>query len=122
MIQEIGYSFSADVWGLGITIIEFVEMVPPRANLHPMKVLLKIPILPAPELEFPEMYSPEMSNFLEISLKKSPALRSTAEQLSQHKWLEKKNINSAKVADLVTQGLELISKFKSREAAMKSRK
>lgn len=37
------YTFlQADVWSLGITLIEFAEMQPPNHEMHPMRVLFKI--------------------------------------------------------------------------------
>jgi serine/threonine protein kinase len=120
VIQEVGYSFPADIWGLGITIIEMAEMMPPRAEMQPMKVLLKIPTLPSPTLEHPKSFSPEMSHFLELALKKSPTLRSTAEQLAQHPWLG--GAAPTRVVELVKQGFEMIRKCGGREAAMRNRR
>lgn len=36
------YDYKADIWSLGITLIEFAQMEPPNHEMTPMRVLLKI--------------------------------------------------------------------------------
>ena len=121
VIREVGYAFPADIWGLGITVIEMLEMLPPRAALHPMKVLLQIPALPPPKLEEPNSFSESLVSFLSMCLVKIPDARSTAIQLQEHKFIAEKKSQPLKVADLIGRGLELISKYGGRDQAMKNR-
>ena len=50
-IKDKPYSYSADVWSFGITLIELAEMAPPYHAMHPMRVLFKIPKAMPPTLQ-----------------------------------------------------------------------
>ncbi len=122
VITTAGYSVSADVWSLGICVIEMAEMVPPRSHLHPMKVLLKIPSLPAPRLSEPHSFSAAMVDFVGAALRKDANERHTATQLHGHAFLTSSVARSSLVVcECVHGALEWIAKCGSREEAMKSR-
>lgn len=65
------YTYSADVWSLGITIIELAEMEPPNNELAPNRVLMKIARGDSPRLQQPSLYTPLMSKFIESCLRKA---------------------------------------------------
>ncbi|KAL6472582.1 hypothetical protein MHYP_G00187700 [Metynnis hypsauchen] len=78
------YSSKADIWSLGITLIEAAEMEPPHHSLNPMRVLLKITKSPPPTLSNPRRWSSHFHDFLRRALQKNPESRWGAQQLLAH--------------------------------------
>eukprot|EP00578_Thalassiosira_sp_NH16_P002457 CAMPEP_0181134282 /NCGR_PEP_ID=MMETSP1071-20121207/32008_1 /TAXON_ID=35127 /ORGANISM="Thalassiosira sp., Strain NH16" /LENGTH=629 /DNA_ID=CAMNT_0023220797 /DNA_START=387 /DNA_END=2276 /DNA_ORIENTATION=- len=76
VIKEAHYDGRADVWSLGITVIEMAEGAPPHSNLNPLRAIFLIPSKPAPTLADPEIWSPEMVDFIRCCCKKDPSERS----------------------------------------------
>ncbi|GLJ15990.1 hypothetical protein SUGI_0264730 [Cryptomeria japonica] len=89
VIQESRYDGKVDVWALGVSAIEMAEGLPPRSNVHPMRVLFMISSEPAPMLEDKEKWSLVFHDFVAKCLTKEPRLRSTATELLKHKFIEK---------------------------------
>ncbi|KAG5834217.1 hypothetical protein ANANG_G00259230 [Anguilla anguilla] len=78
------YSCKADIWSLGITLLEAAEMEPPHHNLNPMRVLLKITKSPPPTLANPRLWSSHFQDFLRRALQKNPETRWGTQQLLAH--------------------------------------
>uniref|UniRef100_A0AAR2LNN2 non-specific serine/threonine protein kinase n=1 Tax=Pygocentrus nattereri TaxID=42514 RepID=A0AAR2LNN2_PYGNA len=55
-IKDAPYDYKADIWSLGITLIELAQMEPPHHELNPMRVLLKIAKSDPPMLEQPSKW------------------------------------------------------------------
>ncbi|KNC56070.1 STE/STE20 protein kinase [Thecamonas trahens ATCC 50062] len=80
----------ADVWALGITVIELVQGEPPLAREHPMRVLRKIASRTPPRLArsaFPK----RMRTFVAKALAHDPAARPAVAKLSSHSFVRSKS-------------------------------
>ncbi|KXS17677.1 Pkinase-domain-containing protein [Gonapodya prolifera JEL478] len=107
VIQEVGYGTSADIWSLGITVIEMAEGRPPHHNVHPMRAIFMIPTKPPPKFENESHYSSNMRDFLALCLVKDPSKRPSATQLLQHPFV-KDSHNVSVMSEIVAETLELV--------------
>lgn len=99
------YDFKADIWSLGITLIELAQIEPPNHEMNPMRVLLKIAKSEPPTLMQPSRWSPEFSDFLRKALDKNVDQRWNTAQLLQHPFVSSVNDNKPV--------RELIAEFKA---------
>ncbi|KNE69970.1 STE/STE20/MST protein kinase [Allomyces macrogynus ATCC 38327] len=81
VIQEVGYTTKADIWSLGITMLELADGHPPFHNIHPMRAIFMIPTRPPPRLANETQWSPLFRAFVARCLTKNPDLRPTAADL-----------------------------------------
>ncbi|KAK2499609.1 LOW QUALITY PROTEIN: hypothetical protein MC885_009864 [Smutsia gigantea] len=81
------YDYKADVWSLGITLIEMAEIEPPHHELNPMRVLLKIAKSEPPTLAQPSKWSSHFKDFLKKCLEKNVDSRWNTSQLLQHPFV-----------------------------------
>nr|UDP68763.1 HIPPO protein [Hydra vulgaris] len=88
VIQEIGYDCKADIWSLGITLLEMAEGKPPHADIHPMRAIFMIPTKPPPTFKHPEKWSKDMIDFVSKCLVKNPDDRLSATALLQHPFIK----------------------------------
>ncbi|XP_078421106.1 STE20-like serine/threonine-protein kinase isoform X2 [Cetorhinus maximus] len=96
------YDYKADIWSLGVTLIELAQMEPPHHELNPMRVLLKIAKADPPTLAQPSRWSPEFSDFLKKALEKNVEVRWSCQQLLQHPFVV--NVDSSKpVRELIAE-------------------
>eukprot|EP00542_Grammatophora_oceanica_P020865 CAMPEP_0194051110 /NCGR_PEP_ID=MMETSP0009_2-20130614/38628_1 /TAXON_ID=210454 /ORGANISM="Grammatophora oceanica, Strain CCMP 410" /LENGTH=549 /DNA_ID=CAMNT_0038698047 /DNA_START=80 /DNA_END=1729 /DNA_ORIENTATION=+ len=92
VIRESHYDGRADVWSLGITVIEMAEGAPPHSNLNPLRAIFVIPTKPAPTLTDPDIWSPEMLDFVRCCCQKDPTQRYDSAQLSSHPFVKQEVI------------------------------
>ncbi|ROL46517.1 Serine/threonine-protein kinase 10 [Anabarilius grahami] len=81
------YDYKADIWSLGITLIELAQIEPPNHEMNPMRVLLKIAKAEPPTLQQPSKWSPEFRDFLKHALDKNVDNRWSTAQLLQHPFV-----------------------------------
>jgi len=76
VISKNNYDYKADIWSLGITVIEMATGRPPNINLKPLELFDKITKQSPPKLE--GNYSRTLKNFVSLCLKKNPKERYSA--------------------------------------------
>uniref|UniRef100_A0A674NEV1 non-specific serine/threonine protein kinase n=1 Tax=Takifugu rubripes TaxID=31033 RepID=A0A674NEV1_TAKRU len=81
------YDYKADIWSLGVTLIELAQIEPPNHEMNPMRVLLKIAKSEPPTLMHPSRWSPEFNDFLRKALDKNVDNRWSSVQLIQHPFV-----------------------------------
>lgn len=65
VIKEEFYDFKADIWSLGICVIEMADGVPPFSHMHPMRAIFLIPMMTTPPVVRDETkYPDEMKDFI----------------------------------------------------------
>ncbi|KAI6218428.1 Protein kinase domain-containing protein [Aphelenchoides besseyi] len=82
------YDCLADIWSLGITLIEMAQMDPPNYQISAMRIVIKVQKSDPPKLDRPAKWTPLFNSFLEYCLKKNPSERCTAEQLKSHPFIK----------------------------------
>nr|CCC92330.1 putative protein kinase [Trypanosoma congolense IL3000] len=93
-ILELDYDEKADLWSLGITLIEMAEGAPPYIDTHPARALFMIPKVDPPSLQDKERWSPQMNLFLKRLLTKDHNLRPTAEAMLNDPFVLPENIGT----------------------------
>ncbi|NXW16927.1 STK10 kinase, partial [Circaetus pectoralis] len=94
-MKDTPYDYKADIWSLGITLIEMAQIEPPHHELNPMRVLLKIAKSDPPTLSCPSKWSLDFRDFLKTALDKNPETRPSAAQLLEHPFVSKVTSNRA---------------------------
>jgi len=122
MEQVDGYDFHADIWSLGITVLELCHGHAPFAKYPPMKVLLMTLQNPPPQLEAEQAetghhFTRGLRDFVSVCLQKDPKRRPSAAKLLEHRFLKE-----AKKPDfLVKHLLENIPPLGERTARLNER-
>ncbi|KAM4037483.1 serine/threonine-protein kinase 10 [Anomaloglossus baeobatrachus] len=101
-MKDAPYDYKADIWSLGITLIEMAQIEPPHHELNPMRVLLKIAKSEPPTLSSPSKWSQEFRDFLKKALDKNPETRPSPVQLLEHPFVTK-GLNNRILRDLVAE-------------------
>lgn len=75
------YDCLADIWSLGITLIEMAQMDPPNHDVSPMRVVIKVQKSDPPILDKPSKWSMYFNDFIAKCLVKNPSERCSASDL-----------------------------------------
>lgn len=89
------YDTKADIWSLGITLIEMATGNPPHFGIEPLRACSLIPQSTPPTLPDNAQaaedeigpFSGPMREFLALCLQMDPAERPTADELARSKWI-----------------------------------
>ncbi|KAH7682841.1 Mitogen-activated protein kinase kinase protein [Dioscorea alata] len=88
-IRSENYSYPADIWSLGLTLLECATgKYPYTANDGPANLMLQILYDPSPSPPR-HLFSPEFGSFIDSCLQKDPEARPTADDLLEHPFLRK---------------------------------
>jgi alpha-tubulin suppressor-like RCC1 family protein len=82
------YALSADIWSLGISLIEMAEGKPPRAHLDLVPLVIQTISGPAPRLQHRERWSTDFHSFVEACMQKEPSKRASASRLLEHPFIQ----------------------------------
>nr|CAB3266367.1 STE20-like serine/threonine-protein kinase [Phallusia mammillata] len=85
--KDTPYNYAADIWSLGITLIELAQIEPPNHDLNPVRVLLRITKSDPPTLEAPRRWSKDFADFLSRCLVKNPEKRASLTELLAHPFI-----------------------------------
>eukprot|EP00118_Oscarella_pearsei_P001604 m.7892 g.7892 ORF g.7892 m.7892 type:complete len:888 (+) comp19949_c0_seq1:181-2844(+) len=86
--KDAPYDYKADVWSTGITLIELADMEPPHHEMHPMRVLFKIPKADPPTLAAPSKWSSDINDFIGKCLNKDFRSRPSSEEMLAHPFVK----------------------------------
>ncbi|KAK6332825.1 hypothetical protein TWF696_002847 [Orbilia brochopaga] len=87
ILEREQYDTKADIWSLGITILEIAKGHPPYHDQEPMRALLMIPRQPPPRLEGGD-WSQNLRDFVSYCLCELPSDRLSAEDLAKQKLIK----------------------------------
>ncbi|ORZ36589.1 kinase-like domain-containing protein, partial [Catenaria anguillulae PL171] len=107
------YDAKADVWSIGITVIELADKCPPLAEIHPFTALKHILNDSMPlGLKNPKKRSKQMNEFIQYCLTRDPRRRPSCNDLLQHPFLQKAQTlrGDALIADLVEKAKQVRQK------------
>ncbi|XP_044139032.1 serine/threonine-protein kinase 10-like isoform X1 [Bufo gargarizans] len=106
--KDAPYDYKADIWSLGITLIELAETQPPNHEMNPTRVLLKILKSQAPSLKYRHLWSQDFKDFLYKCLQRNPQERSSTSELLEHSFVSK-DVDNAPLRELVAEVLAEIT-------------
>ena len=111
-VKEGKYSFKADIYSLGLTIIQFITMEKPYKEYNRKKSLYLAKKKGEYPLIFKEIKNEEIKNFISLCLKEEKE-RPSCKELLENKWLNDKNSPDNNSFIELDNDLRIMSKSKS---------
>ncbi|XP_072959840.1 mitogen-activated protein kinase kinase 3 isoform X1 [Typha angustifolia] len=111
-IRNESYSYPADIWSLGLTILECgTGRFPYTANEGPANLMLQIlyDVSPTPPKD---KFSLEFCSFVDACLQKDPGARPTADQLLSHPFITKYENDNVDLTAYVNSIVDLTKRLK----------
>ncbi|ESO06666.1 hypothetical protein HELRODRAFT_94192 [Helobdella robusta] len=88
VIARLPYNQPADIWSLGIMLIEMIDGEPPYFNEPPLQAMRKVRDLAPPKSKNNHRISQRLQSFIERMLIRDETKRATAYELLQHPFLK----------------------------------
>uniref|UniRef100_A0A183URG7 non-specific serine/threonine protein kinase n=1 Tax=Toxocara canis TaxID=6265 RepID=A0A183URG7_TOXCA len=88
VISRLPYGTEADIWSLGILLIEMVQGEPPLFDVQPLQAMRTIRDMPPPTFSPSARVSPALESFLSRMLVRNASQRATASELLQDPFLK----------------------------------
>eukprot|EP01017_Pseudomicrothorax_dubius_P038418 TRINITY_DN5753_c0_g1_i3.p1 TRINITY_DN5753_c0_g1~~TRINITY_DN5753_c0_g1_i3.p1 ORF type:complete len:149 (-),score=18.84 TRINITY_DN5753_c0_g1_i3:97-543(-) len=98
------YTYSSDIWSLGIIIIELaIGKFPYDQRKTYIEMIQEILNSKEPTLPNPELFSPELTDFLSRCLQKDHTKRWSATDLLKHPWFERFRLDEIDLSEWISQ-------------------
>lgn len=110
------FNQTADIWSLGITVIEMADGQPPYATEEPMRAAYLLANRPSPTVQDPSKWSPAFLDFISQCLQKDPTKRPSARELLRHDFFN--DYDSRQSEEVISRLLQQYQKARTKKAAL----
>jgi hypothetical protein len=107
VIQGASYDYKADVWSLGMTVVELVEGSPPYVEFTPSRAMVEISTRGFPGWRYGSLHSDELRDFVAHCVAMKAADRWSVEMLMAHPLVKRaERLNRAAVMEELLSGVK----------------